>query len=238
MISRDIVKKALSILEKEKLRNVNIINFLENNDINDIQIVNNSILVRGKSDREWVYISSTDKKELKILCRNNSSDKNFGVIENWMIPIIIKENKIKWRLTAIKLYLPEHVHIYKPKYNAVPLSLDDIDFIFKNSAYKDYLTRDYIHDRIKRGVSAGIYKSGKLIAWAITHDDGAMGFLNVLEGYRRKGYAMAVSYSMINQLRKKKKIPFVHIEESNIKSMNLTLKMGFLKDRIINWFSL
>jgi 8-oxo-dGTP diphosphatase len=63
-----------------------------------------------------------------------------------------------------------------------------------------------------------------------------MGFLNVLEEYRRKGYAQAVSYSMINQLRIKREIPFVHIEESNIKSMKLTLKMGFLKDRIINWF--
>jgi len=238
MINRDIVNRALSILEKDNLRNSNIINFIDNNKINDIAIVDNSVLVRGVSDKEWVYISSSDKEELKTLCKNNGNDKNFGVIENWMIPIVIKENKIKWRLIAIKLYLPDDVFIDKPKYNAVPLLLDDIDFIFKNSTYKDYLTRDYISDRIKKGVSAGIYKSGKLIAWAITHDDGAMGFLNVLEEYRRKGYALAVSYSMINQLRVKKKIPFVHIEESNIKSMNLTLKMGFLKDRIINWFGI
>ncbi len=236
MINRDIVNRALSILEEDKLRNSSIINFIDNNKINDITIVDNSVLVRGISDREWVYISSVDKEELKTLYKNNDSDKNFGVIENWMIPIIIKENKIKWKLTAIKLYLPDDIFIDKPEYNAVPLLLDDVDFIFKNSTYKDYLTNDYISDRIKKGVSAGVYKSGKLIAWAITHDDGAMGFLNVLEEYRRKGYAQAVSYSMINQLRIKREIPFVHIEESNIKSMKLTLKMGFLKDRIINWF--
>lgn len=238
MISRDIVNRALSILEKDRLRNSNIINFIENNRINDIAIVNNSVLVRGVTDREWLYISSTDKKELKILCSNNSNDKNFGVIENWMIPIVIKENKIRWRLTAIKLYLPDNILMDKPKYNAVPISLDDVDFIFENSTYKDYLTKDYISDRIKKGISAGIYKSGKLIAWAITHDDGAMGFLNVLEEYRRRGYAQAVSYSMIDQLRAKKKIPFAHIEENNIKSMNLTLKMGFLKDRVVNWFGI
>lgn len=238
MINRDIVNRVLSVLEKDKLRNISVINFINNNKINDIIIVNNSVLVKGVSDREWVYISSADKEELKTLCKNNSGDKNFGVIENWMISIIIEDNKIKWKLTAIKLYLPDDVVMDKPEYNAVPLLLDDVDFIFKNSTYKDYLTKDYISDRIRRGVSAGVYKSGKLIAWAITHDDGAMGFLNVLEEYRRKGYALAVSYSMINQLRMKKEIPFVHIEESNIKSMNLTLKMGFLKDRIINWFGI
>jgi hypothetical protein len=33
-------------------------------------------------------------------------------------------------------------------------------------------------------------------------------------------------------------IPFVHIEETNIKSMNLAIKLGFRKDRRVHWFEI
>lgn len=76
------------------------------------------------------------------------------------------------------------------------------------------------------------------MAWAITHDDGAIGFLHVLEEYRGKGYGTNVTAAMINKLLELDELPFVHIEEDNIKSMDLALKAGFSKDRRIHWVKL
>ena len=58
----------------------------------------------------------------------------------------------------------------------------------------------------------------------------------VLDEYRNKGYAMTLSVSLIKILRTMGEVPFVHIEPQNYQSMNLALKAGFQKDRMINWF--
>jgi hypothetical protein len=39
-------------------------------------------------------------------------------------------------------------------------------------------------------------------------------------------------------LRAMGEVPFVHIEPHNYQSMNLALKAGFQKDRMINWFEI
>lgn len=94
---------------------------------------------------------------------------------------------------------------------------------------------EYIQERINNGIGLGIYQDEKLVAWALTHDDGAIGFLNVLEEYRRRGYGYDVTIAMIKKLLEQDEVPFVHIEENNEKSMNLALKTGFRKDRRIHW---
>lgn len=44
--------------------------------------VGNSVIVKGKSDRNWVYISSKSEEELKIIKSGlNNEDRNFAIIE-------------------------------------------------------------------------------------------------------------------------------------------------------------
>jgi len=74
----------------------------------------------------------------------------------------------------------------------------------------------------------------KLIAWGITQDDGAIGFLYVLPEYRRRGYAQDVLIDLIKKVSDENKIPFVHIEEENEKSMRLAVKLGFEKDKVVS----
>ena len=47
--------------------------------------------------------------------------------------------------------------------------------------YKDMLSVGYLNERIEKSVSAGIYNDGKLVAWALTHDDGSLGSMHVLK---------------------------------------------------------
>lgn len=234
MYSKD---EILKYLTRDKIKNINMINFINTYHINNIDMVGNSILVRGKSDQNWVYISSSSKDEfIKLVDKLTEEDIYFAIIEDWMLPYLIKDKKLLWKMTCMKLIFPENLALPENKYNIKELTVNDAEYIYNHYEYKDYASAEYIAERIIYGTSLGIYEDNKLVAWIMVHDDGAVGFLNVLHDYRRKGYGYELTIAMIKKLRELGEIPFVHIEEDNIKSMNLALKLGFKKDRRIHWF--
>lgn len=229
----------LEFLRKDEINNINMINFIESYPISEALKVGESMLVKGTSDRHWIYISSKSKEELKILKdKLNASDKNFAIIEDWMLPTLTEGNKIKWKLSTMRLILPYKTLITEPKENASPLTTKDAKFIYDNAEYKEFLSIEYIKERIENGISSCIRYENTPIAWGITQDDGALGFLHVLPEQRRRGLAKEVTKDLINKIRSYGKIPFVHIEEKNEKSMNLALSLGFKKDKTVNWFEL
>lgn len=232
-------KEALSILGRDKINNINAINFIESYPINYIEKSAESLVIKGVSDRPWVYITCKSEKELKLIkSRLNSNDKNFAVIESWMIPILTSGKKIKWILSVYRLFLPDETILPVSSSTMSPLKEKDACFIYESSDYKDFLSLEYVNERIKNGISSCIRNDNTPIAWGMTQDDGAIGFLHVLPEYRRKGYGKEIVLDLIQKVRKKGKIPFVHIEENNQKSMNLINSLGFKKDKMVNWFEI
>ncbi len=230
--------KILNFLNKDKINHINMINFIENYPIFYQERIGNSIIIKGVSDRKWIYISSQSPKELNIIKNKlKPHDTCFAIIENWMIPILTEGYKIKWMLSTMRLILTQN-RIESPSYHTSHLNNKDADFIYENSDYKDFVSIQYIKERIKNGVSSCIHINHRPVAWAITQDDGAIGFLHVLPQFRGQGFGRAITQDMINKVRRLKKIPFVHIEESNKKSIRLALSLGFKKDKIVNWFEI
>jgi len=91
---------------------------------------------------------------------------------------------------------------------------------------------------IQKGISAGLLENNKLVSWAITQDDGAIGFLHTLGECRKKGYGYNVTLSMIDQVRKNNGLPFANVLPSNERSINLLLKLGFKESKKIHWFQI
>lgn len=235
----DLRNETLEILNKDRIRNVNLVNFMEEYPIDRIHIEGNSVMVKGRSDQPWIYISSESEEELRLLLKHLEEEElYFAIIEDWMLPLIVKDQKLEWKLSCMKLYFPDETPLPENKFIILKLSSLDAEYIYRNSRYQEYTSPEYIIERIKKGIGLGIYEKEKLVAWIITHDDGAIGFLNVLPEYRSKGYAYELTIATIKRLRAKGEIPFVHIEEDNQNSMNLSLKMGFVKDRLIHWLKI
>lgn len=229
----------LEYLKKNETDNINIINFIESYPIHYIEKIGKSVLVKGVSDRNWIYISSKSDEELKIIkSKLDNNDKSFAIIEDWMIPILTKGNKIKWKLSTMRLVLPSQVTLSEPIHIISELTAEDSYFIYENSDYKEYISIEYIIQRITNGISSCIRSMNKPIAWGITQDDGAIGFLHVLPEYRRRGYGQDITVDLIQKVRAKRKVPFVHIEEKNQKSMRLAISLGFRKDKIVNWLEI
>jgi ribosomal protein S18 acetylase RimI-like enzyme len=235
-MSQPDVTDIIQHLLKDEITNISIIGFVSENPITAVLREGNSVLIKGLSDEEWMYIFSKDETELRnLLDLLTEKDIFFASVEDWMIPIINEKKKFEWTLSTMRWYLPDNVEVAENTYKTFPLSPEHIGFIISQSNYKQFLTPRYIKKRITKSISACIYENEKLIAWGLTHDDGALGSLNVLDEYRGKKYGTEIVLSLIHQCRALGKIPFAQTEETNEKAIKLVTKLGFVMDRRVTW---
>jgi 8-oxo-dGTP diphosphatase len=233
------LQEAIINLFDDPVRNSSIIGFIKNNPISSLLSEGNSLLVQGTSDREWIYISSNDKEEVqRLLLKLESDDCCFASLEDWMIPEVTRDKDVEWQLTTIRYFLPDEMEIHNNKINIASLNTVDAEYIIENSDYKQFLTVEYLKQRIKESFTAAIKEKNKLIAWALTHDDGAIGALYVLDRFRNSGYASEIIRNLSYKIRETGSIPIAQIEEKNIPAAKLFEKLGFIKDRRVIWLKL
>jgi 8-oxo-dGTP diphosphatase len=233
------IAEILSSLKKDEIKNISIINFMRNYPVSFSAACGDSFIIKGKSDKVWTYICSESEHEFEeLLTHISKEDKNFAVLEQWMLPLMPQFAHKLWELRAVRFYLPDNVRIDSLEFACEKLSESDAAFMLANSDYKDYLTEEYLAERIANGPSCGIRINYKLASWAFTHDDGAIGALHTLEEYRGRGFAAAVMKSIISELRKRGDLPFAYVEETNTNSLNLLKKLGFIPDRTVSWFEI
>jgi 8-oxo-dGTP diphosphatase len=232
------LNKLILKLKQDEISNISTIGFIENNPITEVVEINNSYLIKGTSDVEWIYFVCNNENDLKALLEKSSNNTYFASVEDWMIPIITEKKRAEWILSTIRYFLSDDVEVPENKMEVIPLTTDHIGFIISQSNYKQFLTPAYLEERISKSISAAIFKKDKLVAWGLTHDDGALGSLHVLDEYRKKGYGKEILISLIHQNRKLGKVSFAQIEEKNTKATTLAEEIGFVKDRRVSWIKL
>ncbi len=217
------------ILQRDPIRSANLRHFAERYGIESSFIARNSVLIRGTSDHTWVYLMPAGKAEGKLLLDALTPADHYLVgFDEWLLEALPERFEIEWTLRCRKLVWPADREPEAPVHPIRPLLLADAAYLFEHSDYKAYTDIPYIQDQITRGVGGGIEgPDGNLVAWALTHDDGAIGFLHVLEPFRKLGYGASLTAWMIQRVRERGGIPFVHIEAKNEKSLHLARKTGF-----------
>jgi len=114
------------------------------------------------------------------------------------------------------------------------------DFIHRHytHAQNDMHALSYIHERLDDGMYGG-FLDGKCIGFIGIHAEGAMGMLEILSPFRRRGYGRALEAYLSNILIAEGKIPYCHIICDNSASIELQKSMGFwVSDRKVWWGSL
>lgn len=218
------------------IKNINIKNFSQDYTCDLIKI-DSSLIMTGISDHRWTYISLGDDKDSYAVIRCLDPNWIRFMVQDQLLLDYFKElNNLEWLMTCEKL-------VYKGpeitgQYDVIDLVEDDASYIQENNDYGDLTDEAYIRERIKLGTAIGLKKNNTLVAWVLTHDDGAIGFIKVLEAYRGQGLAQYLTEAMIQRLQTEDKIPFVHIESSNKKSLNLAKKAGFEYFGHIHWLKL
>ena len=63
------------------------------------------------------------KEELKTLLEKCREDRFFAAVEDWMLPFIIENEEIEWKLSCMKLIFPEDKKLPSCQYKSMNLSL-------------------------------------------------------------------------------------------------------------------
>jgi 8-oxo-dGTP diphosphatase len=210
--------------------------FFANYPVDEFYIRNNSALIIGTSNHRWIHCVGNDKNDLaELLNINHDLSLYYHSVEDWMLPLILKNKEEDWCMETLRFVLDADVPIPEASSVTLILDLSYAEFVHKNSDYKDYTDLAYIRDRLSNDISAAILKDEKPVAWGLTHDDGSLGFLHVLPEHRKRGYARDISNSLIALKRQLGQPVFCNIVPGNTPSINLTERMGFKFDRKVSW---
>jgi len=95
---------------------------------------------------------------------------------------------------------------------------------------------EHILRRLRSGPGYCIRRRRTPVAWALTHDDGSMGFLHVLKEYRGQGMARTLTTALAEKLLRRGVQPFMYIVTNNRPSLRLTASMGFSRAGRYSWF--
>ncbi|MFW5707826.1 MAG: GNAT family N-acetyltransferase [Bacteroidota bacterium] len=229
----------LDQLRKHPVSNLPVIGFFENYPLDDVVKYHESMILTGTSDYPWAYLSVPNHNDLEGLLEKFAyTSLYFANVEEWMIPQLTRKRRIEWKLLTNRYYLPEDTEVKPTEQSWAPLDQSHVGYVFQNSAYKDYTSELYISERLARDISAGIWVNDVLAAWGLTHDDGSLGFLNVISEYRGQGLGEAVFRTLINAKQAAGKPVFVNVEPQNKQSINLLEKLGLVFDRPVSWIKL
>ena len=232
-------KSLKSLLNENPKKHIATLGFFSNYPVLDYFVEGDSALVLGKSDHTWAHLSSSSESELlSLLQKHHHKTKYYYSVDDWMIPIILQFGDEDWRMTTNRFVLDEEVHTDHPKLKIVSIDKSYASFMYNQSDYKEFLSIGYIEERLDNDISAGIFIEDTLVAWGFTHDDGALGFLHVLEDYRKKGYGLEIMLGLIQMRRNENRAVFGNIVPDNHASTALITKLGFKLDCMTSWLKL
>lgn len=226
-------------LRKDSIANISMLGFFAKHAPTKIYRRGKSIMAQGKSDEDWWYLSCNDPKDFDwFIDQTGADDRYIATIEDSVLEQVKKKFTCRWVLSCQRFYLPNEVTLPNTNILITPLSPSDAKHIYNNSNYKTFTSESYIEEQIKNGPNAGFHDGPILAGWVLTHDDGALGALHVLDLYRRKGIAKALVVDLIKKVRETGETPYTYVESSNNASLNLIKGLGFTLDRAIHWVNL
>lgn len=216
--------------------------FIEGNPFLGFVQEGNAFLFRGDSDGPWVFfVADTPEEFRSLLPHLTPMDKQFAMIEDYMMTDLLIRGEVANLMRCMRLVLPDDVALTDDVPEGVTirkLRVTDVPFMYANYLYADSASSCYFETRVEQSASFGIEEAGQLVGWVLTHDDGSLGMLHVLDAYRGRGYAEILTRHLCLDLRSRGLLPHVAIKPDNKASMSLAKKMGFVEDRIIQWLLL
>lgn len=185
-----------------------------------------------------MYMMSIKNPDLGKRLINNLNDCKMIAVHNDCFKDIIEEKfGLSQRIVAYQYgYLKDTVTLIDVfQIEIKEIGMEYYDFIKEN--YSTPIDDEYLIERIKSKVFIGAFDQDKIVGFAGIHDEGSIGFVEVIEEYQRKKIASMLETYMINNLLAKKELVYLQVEIDNIPSMKLHEKLGYVRSNdIITWY--
>jgi 8-oxo-dGTP diphosphatase len=184
----------------------------------------------------WMYLYATSPKAAERLVADlpRRYRVGFAATPARLIPAVKKARKMNWTALCYMYVLDPKRLVVDRRHKIGFLRPADTPLVAKYWPHGK--SRRYVGWRIRVGPTCAVRRKGKLVAWALTHGDGAMGMLHVLDEYRGQGMARSITTALAERITKRGLKPFLYIVKGNRASINLTESMGFTRYGTYAWF--
>jgi 8-oxo-dGTP diphosphatase len=193
------------------------------------------LMCRFKSDEEWCHFSyNCTHAFIRAFFRHNKRGQYIVISDDGVFDQVQLDHRKAWSIACYRLFqetdrsLPEYPGLQR-------ICKEHLSLVYDNSKYQQFLSMDYLTKRMELGGGFCIEQDGQPVAWVMTHDDGSVGMLHVLDKYRGRGYARLLVLAMSGEVRKKGRPVFAHIEPVNLPSLNLFQSLGFEVRSKVTW---
>lgn len=226
-------KEILKYLNQDCLNNLDLI-YAINHGASIIYFGNEGLMIKFGD----IYMMSITDTNLAFQLLNDLGDCKMLAIHHDCYQDFIKERfGLDQEIVAYQYgYLKEDVTIIDvPQIEVKEIKMDYYDFIKQN--YSTPIAEEYLIKRIQANVFIGAFDHDKIVGFVGMHDEGSIGFVEVIKEYRRKKIASMLETYMIDKLLKKKELVYLQVEINNIPSMKLHEKLGYKRSNdIITWY--
>lgn len=169
-------------------------------------------VLRGTSDRAWVYAGGDPDAVLRLL---DGRDSHCAAIAPALADRLAKTRRVVWRRDARTFVLPADGALPEGPFATRALGPGDAAIIDEHWEHRDEVSLQYLRERLTTDPAFGVVHDGRLIGWELVHDDGALGAAFVLPAFRRKGVMRSLQHAMVSALRRRGLPAFKHVALDN-----------------------
>ncbi len=229
-------KQALiELLKQYGNRFANAVYFCQHSHGATIEKVHGLVIVRGRTDNPWVYLCEIEDDACrKIESAISRVDCCFCVFTRQAKEALDSIFEVEWELECKRYVLPPEVNLPPMPHGMIRLDDSHVSKIYDKLEQKKYLSCSYVQERIEAGPGFCVEKHGRPAGWVLTHDDGAVGMLEVEEEWRGKGLGRELLIAISHELRRKGMSVYCNIEPGN-KMEKLVKELGFVESGSIFW---
>ncbi|PID26858.1 MAG: hypothetical protein CR982_08005 [Candidatus Cloacimonadota bacterium] len=237
------MKQLISFLEKDRKKNVSVLNHIDSGKEIEYRIENNFAVIRvvkgtngkdtsiyfaGEGEISEKFIKSFIKKGDRMFC--SVDYKFYEQMRN--LPMTTWEEicyKFIYEKNRIDRVLNNNIENIREK---------DISIVDRTWSYTGSWSYKYLKSCIDSDVNSAIYIDNEIAGWSLSHSDGSIGTLFVLDKFRGRGIAQDVITSMTRKKLESSKLPYLFTAENNKKSQNLVSKVGYTKYKKVFWMGI
>lgn len=231
------IETAHKILAQDLIRNYCAIHLLSLMDNPTVLVEGHNVLAFETSSegKFALLVPSGAPGNRSIFFKLPENANEFFIIEDWPLEYILPGRNFSRDLGCLQLHLPDEFTLPEDDPRICTIGIEHALYIYENYDSRDFTTENYIRKQIQSGPAIGIFENNRLIAWAMTHEEGSMGFLTVLPQYRRQGLGTKLTTALSRRIRQAGGIPTVHILKTNQASLEMSRKHGFIHNSNIHW---
>lgn len=193
------------------------------------------LLVHEKESGAWMAAAETDQAAREVAGNIPDGADLFTVQGEALLPVLRGRFSLTGMQRCVQAVYPSHTappSLYRTAIR--PVRLEEADFVARHYHAMD--DADYVFRRIEQGRMLGVEIGGTLAGFIGWHEEGAIGLLEVLPAYRRRGLAYELEAAAIAESLRRGEIPFAHIVTDNRASLALQKKLGMIwRERDFYW---